>query len=102
MLLETLADRGAVLVIEVGRDKQMIPWIICPAKGLLKQGHVSGGVARQHIGLAGQITNVQIGAFAAYASRHDRAPSGWRYSLSSGMRAYRVCSSLHRMPPSLR
>src|SRR3954462_5674927 len=57
--LETLADPGAVLVIN--------------ETGFLKQGKASCGVARQYTGSAGKVTNCQIGVFAAYASRHGHA-----------------------------
>src|SRR3954466_11830860 len=57
--LETLADPGAVLVID--------------ETGFLKQGKASCGVARQHTGSAGKITNCQIGVFASYVSRHGHA-----------------------------
>src|SRR4051794_5981023 len=57
--LETLADPGAVLVID--------------ETGFLKQGKASCGVARQYTGSAGKITNCQIGVFAAYVSRHGHA-----------------------------
>ena len=57
--LETLADAGAVLVID--------------ETGFLKQGKASCGVGRQYTGSAGKITNCQIGVFAAYVSRHGHA-----------------------------
>jgi len=57
--LETFADEDAVLVID--------------ETGFLKQGKASCGVARQYTGSAGKITNCQIGAFAAYVSRHGHA-----------------------------
>ena len=57
--LETLADNGAVLVID--------------ETGFLKQGKASCGVARQYTGSAGKITNCQIGVFASYVSRHGHA-----------------------------
>src|SRR5919199_2270072 len=57
--LETLADPDAVLVID--------------ETGFLKQGKASCGVARQHTGSAGKITNCQIGAFMAYASGKGHA-----------------------------
>jgi SRSO17 transposase len=57
--LETLADDGAVLVID--------------ETGFLKQGKASCGVARQYTGSAGKITNCQIGVFACYVSRHGHA-----------------------------
>src|SRR5271163_4640540 len=57
--LETLADEGAVLVID--------------ETGFLKQGKASCGVARQYTGSAGKITNCQIGVFASYVSRHGHA-----------------------------
>ena len=57
--LETLADPGAVLVID--------------ETGFLKQGRASCAVARQYTGSAGKITNCQIGVFAAYVSRHGHA-----------------------------
>jgi SRSO17 transposase len=58
-VLETLADRAAVLVLD--------------ETGFLKQGRASCGVARQYTGSAGKITNCQIGVFAAYVSRHGHA-----------------------------
>lgn len=69
--LETLADPEAVLVID--------------ETGFLKQGKASCGVGRQYTGLAGKITNCQIGVFASNVSRHghtfiDRAlylPKAW-------------------------
>lgn len=57
--LQTLADPGAVLVLD--------------ETGFLKQGRASCGVARQYTGSAGKITNCQIGVFAAYVSRHGHA-----------------------------
>src|ERR1700709_1701290 len=57
--LETLADPDAVLVFD--------------ETGFLKQGKASCGVARQHTGSAGKVTNCQIGVFALYASRHGHA-----------------------------
>ena len=57
--LETLAEEGAVLVID--------------ETGFLKQGKASCGVARQYTGSAGKITNCQIGVFASYVSRHGHA-----------------------------
>lgn len=57
--LETLADPGAVLVVD--------------ETGFLKQGRASCGVARQYTGSAGKITNCQIGVFAAYVSRQGHA-----------------------------
>ena len=74
--LETLADPGAVLVID--------------ETGFLKQGKASCAVARQYTGSAGKITNCQIGVFAAYVSRHghafiDRAlyvPKAWAGDLA--------------------
>ncbi len=58
-VVESLADRDAVLVID--------------ETGFLKQGKRSCGVARQYTGSAGKITNCQIGVFAAYVSRHGHA-----------------------------
>ena len=58
-VLETLADKEAVLVID--------------ETGFLKQGKASCGVARQYTGSAGKITNCQIGVFASYVSRHGHA-----------------------------
>lgn len=58
-VLETLADPGAVLVVD--------------ETGFLKQGRASCGVGRQYTGSAGKITNCQIGVFAAYVSRHGHA-----------------------------
>jgi SRSO17 transposase len=46
-VVETLADRDAVLVVD--------------ETGFLKQGKASCGVGRQSTGLAGKITNCQIG-----------------------------------------
>jgi SRSO17 transposase len=57
--LEVLADPDAVLVLDEA--------------GFLKQGKASCGVARQHTGSAGEITNCQIGVFAAHVSRHGHA-----------------------------
>jgi SRSO17 transposase len=57
--LETLADPEAVLVSD--------------ETGFLKQGHSSCGVSRQYTGLAGKITNCQIGVFASYVSRQGHA-----------------------------
>ena len=57
--LEALADADAVLVID--------------ETGFLKQGKASCGVARQHTGSAGKITNCQIGVFASYVLRHGHA-----------------------------
>jgi SRSO17 transposase len=57
--LETLADAGAVLVLD--------------ETGFLKQGKASCGVARQYTGSAGKVTNCQVGVFAAYVSRHGHA-----------------------------
>ena len=57
--LEALANADAVLVID--------------ETGFLKQGKASCGVARQHTGSAGKITNCQIGVFASYVSRHGHA-----------------------------
>src|SRR3954447_3378656 len=69
--LETLADAEAVPVLD--------------ETGFLKQGRSSCGVARQYTGSAGKVTNLQVGVFAAYVSRHghafiDRAlylPAAW-------------------------
>src|SRR5688500_19704386 len=58
-VIETLADRDAVLVVD--------------ETGFLKQGRASCGVGRQYTGSAGKITNCQIGVFAAYVSRHGHA-----------------------------
>jgi len=58
-VVETLADRDAVLVID--------------ETGFLKQGKASCGVARQYTGSAGKITNCQIGVFAAYVSGKGHA-----------------------------
>src|SRR5436305_8441718 len=57
--LETLADAGAVLVID--------------ETGFLRQGKSSCGVARQYTGSAGKVTDRQVGVFAAYVSRHGHA-----------------------------
>src|SRR3954454_5706528 len=57
--LETLADPGAVLVVD--------------ETGILKQGNASCGVARQYTGSAGKVTNCQVGVFVAYVSRHGHA-----------------------------
>src|SRR5256714_12700852 len=56
---EHLADEDAVLVID--------------ETGFPKQGKASCGVARQCTGSAGEITDCQIGVFAAYVSRHGHA-----------------------------
>src|SRR4051794_31648620 len=69
--LETLADAGAVLVLD--------------ETGFLKQGRSSCGVARQYTGSAGKVTHRHVRGFAAYVSRHahalvDRAlslPKAW-------------------------
>src|SRR3954449_4429549 len=58
-VIEHLADDDAVLVVD--------------ETGFLKQGKRSCGVGRQYTGSAGKITNCQIGAFAAYVSRHGHA-----------------------------
>src|ERR687894_3000471 len=58
-VLETLADPGAVLVID--------------ETGFLEQGKASCGVGRQYTGSAGKITNCRVGVFATYASRHGHA-----------------------------
>src|SRR5215218_856096 len=58
-VVETLAEPGAVLVID--------------ETGFLKQGEASCGVARQYTGSAGKITNCQIGVFTAYASGKGHA-----------------------------
>jgi SRSO17 transposase len=57
--LEHLAEDDAVLVVD--------------ETGFLKQGKASCGVARQYTGSAGQITNCQIGVFAAYVSGQGHA-----------------------------
>jgi SRSO17 transposase len=57
--VETLADPGAVLVID--------------ETGFLKQGRASCGVGRQYTGSAGKIANCQIGVFAAYVSDKGHA-----------------------------
>jgi SRSO17 transposase len=57
--LETLADPGAVLVLD--------------ETGFLKHGKASCGVGRQYTGSAGKITNCQIGVFASYVSHHGHA-----------------------------
>jgi SRSO17 transposase len=57
--LETLADDGAVLVVD--------------ETGFLKQGKASCGVARQYTGSAGKITNCQIGVFACYVTKCGHA-----------------------------
>ncbi|NJD24688.1 MAG: IS701 family transposase [Betaproteobacteria bacterium] len=57
--LESLADDGAVLVID--------------ETGFLKQGKASCGVSRQYTGSAGKITNCQIGVFACYVSCRGHA-----------------------------
>ena len=57
--LETPSDADAVLVID--------------GTGFLKQGKASCGVARQHAGSAGKITNCRIGVLAACVSRHGHA-----------------------------
>jgi SRSO17 transposase len=58
-VVETLADRDAVLVVD--------------ETGFLKQGKASCGVGRQYTGSAGKITNCQIGVFAAYVSSKGHA-----------------------------
>ena len=58
-VVETLAEPGAVLVID--------------ETGFLKQGKASCGVARQYTGSAGKITNCQIGVFMAYVSGKGHA-----------------------------
>jgi SRSO17 transposase len=58
-VVETLSGPDAVLVVD--------------ETGFLKQGRASCGVGRQYTGSAGKITNRQIGAFAAYVSRHGHA-----------------------------
>ena len=58
-VVETLADPGAVLVID--------------ETGFLKQGRASCGVGRQYTGSAGKIANCQIGVFAAYVSDKGHA-----------------------------
>ena len=57
--MENLATPDAVLVID--------------ETGFLKQGKASCGVARQYTGSAGNITNCQIGVFAAYVSARGHA-----------------------------
>jgi SRSO17 transposase len=57
--LEALADPDAALVLD--------------ETGFLKQGKASCGVGRQYTGSAGKVTNCQVGAFAAYVSRHGHA-----------------------------
>src|SRR6187455_1441674 len=57
--LETLADAGAVLVLD--------------ETGFRKQGRSSCGVARQYTGSAGKVTNCQVGVFATYVSRNGHA-----------------------------
>src|SRR4051794_19052545 len=57
--LETLAEGDAVLVID--------------ETGFLKQGKASCGVGRQYTGSAGQITNGQVGVFAAYVPTRGHA-----------------------------
>src|SRR4051812_35594048 len=58
-VVETLSAPEAVLVID--------------ETGFLKQGKASCGVGRQYTGLAGKITNCQIGVFAAYVSGKGHA-----------------------------
>src|SRR5215211_3886639 len=58
-VVETLADRNAVLVVD--------------ETGFLKQGKASCGVGRQYTGSAGKITNCQVGVFAAYVSSKGHA-----------------------------
>src|SRR5689334_23127063 len=58
-VIETLGAPEAVLVID--------------ETGFLKQGHASCGVGRQYTGSAGEITNCQIGVFAAYVSDKGHA-----------------------------
>ena len=58
--IESLADSGC----RAGPGRDRLP----------QAGPVaSGGVARQYTGSAGNITNCQIGVFAAYVSRHGHA-----------------------------
>ena len=59
MLLRTLGDADAVLVVE--------------ETGFLKKGNKSVGVQRQYSGTAGRIENCRIGVFLGYASRHGHA-----------------------------
>src|SRR6201981_3979323 len=47
--------------------------LVIDETGFLKQGRASCGVGRQYTGSAGNITNCQIGVFAAYVSRHGHA-----------------------------
>jgi SRSO17 transposase len=71
--------------------------LVIDETGFLKQGKASCGVARQHTGSAGKITNCQIGVFAAYVSDKgyafiDRAlylPKAWTCD-SARMRAAHV------------
>lgn len=58
-VLESLAGDKAVLVINETR--------------LLKAGKAPCGAARQHTGLAGKITNCQIGVIATFVSARGRA-----------------------------
>jgi SRSO17 transposase len=77
-VVENLAAEDAVLVID--------------ETGFLKQGKASCGVGRQYTGLAGKITNCQVGVFAAYVSPRghafiDRAlylPKAWTDSGPDG------------------
>src|SRR4051794_8973826 len=54
--LETLADAGAVLVLD--------------ETGFLKQGKASCGVARQYTGSAGKVTNCQVGVLTTHHLLH--------------------------------
>ena len=58
-VVEHLGDADAVVVID--------------ETGFLKQGRASCGVGRQYTGLAGKITNCQIGVFGAYISAKGHA-----------------------------
>jgi SRSO17 transposase len=94
-VIEHLADEGAVLVVD--------------ETGFLKQGKASCGVARQYTGSAGQITNCQIGVFAAYVSRHghgfiDRAlylPQAWTSDPAQMARAHVPPDTLFATKPAL-
>ena len=50
-----------------------MPMLVIDETGFLKPGKASCGVARQHTGSAGKITNCQIGVFASYVLRHGHA-----------------------------
>lgn len=86
-VLETLADRDAVLVLD--------------ETGFLKQGKASCGVARQYTGSAGKITNCQIGVFAAGACPPARAagPGGCPGTAMPSLTGRSTCP---RLGPTIR